>query len=60
MHLEGDAIVLDAKDVEGFLREMYTEISGFLADGPTRLVIPLEGVTVLGLSVVSMENDPKA
>ena len=59
MKLEGDAIVLDAQDVQGFLREMYTEISAFLPEAK-RLVIPLDGVTGLGLKVEAAKKRGKS
>lgn len=55
MQLEGDAIVMDADDVEWLFRQIYTEISEFLGDRPTKLVIPLEGATVLGLTITPTE-----
>lgn len=55
MQLIDDAIIMDADDVEWLLRQIYTELSEFLGDGPTKLVIPLEGATVLGLTITTTE-----
>jgi len=53
MHLEGDTIVMDADDVEWLFRQIYTELSEFLHENPTRLFIPAEGATVLGLKITT-------
>ncbi len=59
MHIEGDAIIFDKADVQGFLFGFYTDIAGFLGSDPkpTHLVIPLEGAKVLGLTITVKESD---
>ena len=56
MQLEGDTIVMDADDVEWLFRQIYTELSEFLGENPIKLVIPLEGATVLGLTITTTES----
>ncbi len=69
MHIEGDALVLEEAEVAALVRQIYldyhADIVQFLPreeggdDGVelTRLVIPLEGAKVLGLTITVKESE---